>query len=140
MADYLRRRPESPWLRSNQKTDLMALPHMHLTRLLEGHLDADYLATLAGLFNIAAALANRRRLQDLEVAIDAAQQIVLQLMADFRVPSEAEGVDLQAAVVLADRLICRQSKKDLAEAIAYVDRRIAAGRTVTCPNQPGPNA
>lgn len=136
MSAYPRRRPDNPWLRSNQQTDLMALPHMHLRLLLDGHFDADYLHTLAGLFNIAAAMANRRRIRPLEQVIDSAQRIVLQLMAECRLPNDEEGVELQAAVGAADRFICRQKKSDLTAAIAYVDRRIAAGRATTCPSQP----
>lgn len=129
-------RSQAKLLMTNQEqTNLLVVPRMHLQQILSGELELEHLYSVAGVFNIAAALANYRHLRELELVFDRAQATVAILIQEFRKPTADEGPVITAAFNAADRLIRKQKKPDLARAIAYVDRRIALGDVVK-PNDP----
>jgi len=113
-----------------EQTDLMVVPRMHLQMLLGGQLELEYLYSIAGVFNIASALANYRRRRELEEAFDRAQLIMAKLIQEFSIPTDEEALQITNSFNAADRLIRTQTKPDLAKVIAYVDRRIARGDVV----------
>lgn len=130
------RRQSTQLMTAAQRGNLMVLPNMHLYQLCTGQLDLDYLYSVAGVFNIAGALANARRRRELERQIDAAQRIMEDLIAAVRLPTADEASVLKAAFLRADRFISLQRKADIARAIAYVDRRIQA-QSRAAPDAPG---
>lgn len=114
----------------SEQTDLMVAPRLHLQMILGGRLDLEYLHSVAGVFNIAGALANYRHRRELEEAFDKAQLIMANLIQDLRAPTEEEAQQVTDSFNAADRLLRSQKKTDLAKVIAYVDRRIARGDVV----------
>lgn len=124
MKRKINRRQSTQLMTASERSNLMVLPNMHLHLICAGQLDLEYLHTIAGLFNIAAALANARRRRDLEREIDEAQLIMEDLIATVRLPTEDESAVLKAAFIRADHFISMQRKPDIARAIAYVDQRI----------------
>lgn len=124
MKRKIDRRQSTQLMTASERRNLMVLPHMHLHQICTDQLDLEYLHTIAGVFNIAGALANARRRRDLELEIDEAQLIMEDLIATVRLPTEVERAVLKAAFIRADHFITMQRKPDIARAIAYVDRRI----------------
>ena len=114
----------------SEHTDLMVAPRLHLQMILANQLDLEYLHSVAGVFNIAGALANYHHRRELEEAFDRAQLIMANLIQEFRAPTEEEGRRITDSFNAADRLLRSQTKPDLAKVIAYVDRRIAQGDVV----------
>lgn len=117
-------------MRPAEQTDLMVAPRLHLQMIISGQLDLEYLHSVAGVFNIAGALANYRHRRELEEAFDRAQLIMASLIQDFRAPTDEEVQQITDSFNAADRLLRCQKKPDLAKVIAYVDRRIARGDVV----------
>lgn len=123
-----------------EQTDLMVAPRLHLQMILGGQLDLEYLHSVAGVFNIAGALANYRHRRELEETFDRAQLIMANLIQDLRAPTEDEAQQVTDSFNTADRLLRSQKKTDLAKVIAYVDRRIARGDVVKPKSSKGETA
>lgn len=113
-----------------ERTDLMVAPRLHLQMILGGQLEPEYLHSVAGVFNIAGALANYRRRRELEERFDRAQLIMAILIEELRAPTTEEAQLVTDSFNAADRLLSCQNKTDLAKVIAYVDRRISRGDVV----------
>lgn len=121
-------RPPSTLIAPAQHDDLMLAPRLHLQMLLEGQHSADYLHSVAGVLNIAAALAQLHGHAQAQTQYSAAQAIMRALIDANRGPTTREGAHLVAAFNAANALLRRQTTHHLGRAITYVDRMIAAGQ------------
>lgn len=124
------KRPASKMISPAQHGSLMVLPRMHLNLLLGGNVDRQYMATLAGAFNIAGSVGYFHRRNDIVDTMAGAQEIMARLIEEFRAPDIDEGQTLTAAMNIADRYIGVQQKHTLLKAATYVEAEIAAGRSV----------
>lgn len=137
---WKKRSQASKLMTRSEQTDLMVAPRLHLQMILGGQLDLEYLHSVAGVFNIAGALANYRHRRELEEAFDRAQLIMASLIQEVRAPTGEEAQQVTDSFNAADRLLRCQTKTDLAKVIAYVDRRIARGDVVKPKSRQGETA
>ena len=129
------RKKSSPYLAPEQFANLMVLPWVHFGMLKAGELELEYLYSLAGIFNIVGALANRQRKREMEDAVSAAQTVVSRLLEDCRCPDQGEIQQIAQTLQASDRYLARQQKRDIAIAIAYVERCIETGRAKGIPKE-----
>lgn len=127
-------------LKPTERTELMVAPRLHLQMILAGQLDLEYLHSVAGVFNIASALANYRHRRELEESFGRSQLIMANLIQELRLPTDNETLQVTSSFNAADRLISSQNKTDLAKVITYVDRRIARGDVVKPKSNQGAKA
>lgn len=109
---------------------LMVLPRVHLHMVLEGNLDGDYLATIAGVFNIVIALSHLQQKSDRQAFFERAQAIVLEMMrSQSLADDESQGILLQA-FNQADYYIGIQQTRQIHRAMQLVEQSIQSGDAV----------
>lgn len=117
-------RPVAKPLTAKQKADIVIAPRMHLQMLLAGHYDVDYACSLAGVFNLSGALSHMYERNDLEQTFDLAQELIVCLIREERVPTDDERQLLAEAFNLADAWITMQNTVTLMKAVDYVEREL----------------
>lgn len=114
----------------------MLMPRMHLQMLVHGQeFVLDYLQTIAGVFNIAIAIAHKKSSGIRQSKFESGQRIVEALIRDGRVPTEAEALNLCAVFNEADRYLGVQTRSALIGAIATVEAAVKAGDAVLITSQ-----
>ena len=124
------RRPASKMLTPQQHTNLLVRARMVLQLLLSGDADPEYLATIAGIFNIAGAVGYLHRREDIVDVMATAQTIMSHLVADRRPPDPDEATTIKSSFNIADHYIGVQQKLTLLKATKYIEEEIAAGRAL----------
>jgi hypothetical protein len=109
----------------------MLLPRMHL-QLLKTSVEREYLYSVAGVFNIAVALAYQRKNTQRQAQYETAQTLMATLIREMRVPSAEESNFLYQCFNQADRYIGIQTKIALIRAIELVDKAIETGEAIAC--------
>ncbi|MBK7462158.1 MAG: hypothetical protein IPJ50_04985 [Betaproteobacteria bacterium] len=117
-------RPVAKPLTAKQKADIVIAPRMHLQMLLAGQYDVDYACSLAGVFNLSGALSHMYERNDLEQTFDLAQELIVCLIREERVPTDDERQLLAEAFNLADAWITMQNTVTLMKAVDYVEREL----------------
>ena len=117
-------RPVAKPLTAKQKADIVIAPRMHLQMLLAGQYDDDYACSLAGVFNLSGALSHMYERNDLEQTFDLAQELIVCLIREERVPTDDERQLLAEAFNLADAWITMQNTVTLMKAVDYVEREL----------------
>lgn len=117
------------WLRPEfclsapEQVHLMLIPHLHLDRLLAGERDAGHVASVAGVFNVALAMAylkkDRRAIQ-----FYSGIQVLMLALASSSALSARDNTRLRKALAAADEFICQQHKADVLAAIRLVEHQI----------------
>ena len=92
--------------------------------LLAGQYDVDYACSLAGVFNLSGALSHMYERNDLEQTFDLAQELIVCLIREERVPTDDERQLLAEAFNLADAWITMQNTVTLMKAVDYVEREL----------------
>lgn len=118
-------RPVAKPLTPKQKAGIVIAPRMHLQLLLAGQYDINYICSLAGVFNLACALALILERKDLEPTFDGAQEIILRLIQEARAPIDEEGRTLTETFNLADAWITMQNTSTLMRAVAFTEHKPA---------------
>ena len=109
---YRKPKPQISLLTKAEHNHLMLLPYVH---------------TLAGLFNIAGALASYRHNHKLLATINEAQGIVTSMLRGETSLLDAHKPILRTAVNRSRAYIEKASRADLARTVAWVDTQIAKG-------------
>lgn len=117
-------RPVAKPLTAKQKADIVIAPRVHLQMLLAWQYDVDYACSLAGVFNLSGVLSHMYERNDLEQTFDLAQEIIVCLIREGRVPTGDEGQSLAEAFNLADAWITMQNTVSLMKAVDYMDREL----------------
>ena len=124
---YRKPKPQISLLTKAEHNNLMLLPYVHLALVLEGSADRQHVHTLAGLFNIAGALASYRHNHKLLATINEAQGIVTALLRGETSLLDAHKPILRTAVNRSRAYLEKASRADLARTVAWVDTQIAKG-------------
>lgn len=118
-------------LTKKERDELLVLPRMHITLLLDGNFDLNYLHSVAGMFNVAIALATLRRRENATAEFNRVQDLMANLIFQSRLPEGEERGQILAALDAAERLIALETRQNILKAVAYVDRCITEGRVHT---------
>lgn len=137
-------RPTEPPLSDQQYTNLFTLPMMHLTAIISGVGEREHALSVAGLLNLGAALAYLRNNGVLLKQIDAAMDIMLDVLrsgATLRVMTETEQVVVQLTAVEITNYMRLVSRSTLVEAMQYVEdaldeRKTVTGQSIDAPLEP----
>ena len=119
--------PISSFITPALHSELILIPCMHLEMVLTQATNLDYQHSVLGGFNLGVALSHLKSKLEMQHEFEAAQQIMVNLIAEARCPTHEEGVRLRQCFNLADRTIGTQSKLNLIRAIELIDRPIAGG-------------
>lgn len=114
-----------------ESASILIIPRLHLNELIEGRFEASYGSTIGSIFNIAVAIANLHRREDLALIFNEGQTIVAKLIASKTAPDGDDLEKLASYFDAADRYMCMQRKDVLLKTIRYVERRISNGEVTT---------
>lgn len=106
-----------------ERRQLMMLAWSHWDLLVLGDFRPEYVGTLLGQCNVASALLARLSAKE-RTQIDVAQNVLSLLLAQSRGPTEDERRLVGKALTTIDMLFGRVARRDLENAIHYVNRRI----------------
>lgn len=119
----------SRWLRPEfslsapEQVHLMLIPHLHLDLLLEGERDAGHIASVAGVFNVALAMAYLKKDRRAIQFYSSIQDLMLAVANGAPVQTRDKN-RLCKALAAADEFICQQHKADVLAAIRLVEHQI----------------
>jgi len=109
-----------------QLTDLLIVPRFHLTLLLDGSFDRTYLESVAGVFNIGAALAFLKEDSARQKNTHRALAIILRI-GETQHLEKADGAFLKLALNDLDRWFGVQPAQSLLAAVQYVEDACRSG-------------
>lgn len=114
-------RPLAKPLTPKQRADLLIAPQLHMQMLLQNQFELDYLASIAGIFNLANVLAAQLNRNDLEAIFDTAQELLLRLIDAGRPPSADEAPSFLEAFAVASDWVTMQNTATLTRALRYAN-------------------
>ncbi len=110
---------------------LMILPRMHLNLVLGGALEGEYLATIAGVFNIVIALAHIQGKPQRQAFFEKGQSVVFEMIKSRTLPDEGSLSVMLESFNSADHYIGIQQTVHIHRALTLVDKTIARGDAVS---------
>ena len=127
-------------LSAEQHDDLILNPRMHLHLLLSGHAEAEYLHSVAGVFNVAVALSHLQGKAADQAAYESVQIIISELICAQRSPTDDEAAIILPHFNAAGRLFRRQTISRFMRAIELVEQMISRGEALPVSPKPHHNS